>query len=487
MPELPDKIYHAVIIGAGLAGVATGIALKKAGIDDFIIAEKTNGLSGTWYDNHYPGAACDVPSMLYSYSFAPNPDWSRRFAPHYEIRTYVEKVIKSHDLDRHIRLGTEIIAGDFDPKNALWHLKTKSGDTISARYLITSVAILGTPKYPDIKGIKSFAGQAFHSARWDNNVELKGKKIALIGNAASALQIAPEIAKTAKNVTIFQRTANWIVPRMDRKYSKFETAMFKRFPWTMRVPRWALFIYLEFIFYRVFTGKGLINALYTHNANAYRAKKIKDKQLRDKLTPDYPIGCKRVLLSDDYYDTINRDNVELVTDAIEQITPDGILLKTGRQIDTDILVFATGFTATDFMPNLNLTGLGGATLADWRTSPKAHKGLTLENMPNAFFLLGPNTGLGHASMILMMEAQIPHMMKIIKAVKPGQYFTVKPQALAKFNARIQNKMQHSIWVTSCQSWYKTDDGHVPTLWPYPTYTYKNMMRATGLDDYEIST
>jgi len=476
----------ALIIGAGFSGIAAAIKLRKAGIDDFIIAEKTDGISGTWYDNIYPGAACDIPSHLYSYSFAPNPNWSRRFSPSHEIRKYVEDIVETYDLHKHIKAHTEIVSARFDENLALWSVKTNKGETITTRFLITSVAILGTPNWPKIKGMNSFKGKQIHSARWDKDLNLTNKHVAVIGSAASAVQIIPKIAKTCKRVWVLQRTANWIIPRMDRPYSQFEKSIFTHLPFTMKFTRLAMQAYLEYVFFRVFNKQGWINRLFKNNANKYRARKIKDESLRRKLTPDYPIGCKRILLSDNYYDTLLQDNVELVTDEVDRITPKGIKLNNGQEIEADILVYATGFKATEFLPQLDLTGLAGAKLSDWRRHPKAHKGLVIENMPNAFFLLGPNTGLGHASMILMIEAQMPYMLQLVQGVKPGQYFTVKNQAVRAYNQKIQTRLRTSIWATSCQSWYKTEDGSIPTLWPDPTYSYKRMMRNVDWDEFMIS-
>ncbi len=483
---MDNQPLTALIIGAGFAGIAAAIKLRQAGISDFVIAEKTGGISGTWYDNSYPGAACDVPSHLYSYSFAPNPHWSRRFSPSGEIRKYAEGVVAKFDLAKHIRPRTEIISAEFDEKRALWTARTKDGTRIKARFLIASVAVLGTPKLPDIKGRENFKGPAMHSARWDHSVDLANKRIAVIGSAASAVQIVPELAKISARVSVLQRTANWIIPRMDRPYSRFEKAMFRHLPFTMKLTRLAMQTYLEHIFFRVFKKQGWINGVFKRNADKYRARKIKDENLRRKLTPDYPIGCKRVLLSDDYYDTLMQDNVDLVTDEIDHITASGIKLKNGQDIKADILVYATGFQTTKFLPHLALTGLGGATLSDWRKTPKAHKGLVIENMPNAFFLLGPNTGLGHASMILMIEAQMPAMLQLVQATGKGQYFTVKPEAVLAYNQNIQARLRTSIWATSCQSWYKAEDGSIPTLWPYPTYIYKRMMRKVDWDEYTMS-
>jgi cation diffusion facilitator CzcD-associated flavoprotein CzcO len=488
--KMGTQPLKALIIGAGFAGIAAAIKLREAGIDDFIIAEKTGGLSGTWYDNVYPGAACDVPSHLYSYSFAPNPNWSRRFSPSGEIREYVEDVVNRTDLEKHIRPNTEILSAKFNVATALWHAKTKATETkkseiIIARFLIASVAILGTPKLPDIDGMKDFKGAQFHSARWDKNVNIKGKSVAVIGSAASTIQIAPALAKIGAKISIFQRTPNWIIPRMDRAYSGIEKSIFARLPFTMKLTRLAIYLYLDFMFYRVFKSRGWINKYLTSTANRLRTRKIKDPELRRKLTPDYPIGCKRVLLSDDYYDTINMDNVELITDGINRITKDGVMLTNGREVEADIIAYATGFQATEFLPHLELTGVGGAKLANWRQNPKAHKGLVIPDMPNAFFLLGPNTGLGHASMILMIEAQTPYMLALIQAVPDGKYFKVKPDVVRAYNAKIQSRLKTSIWATSCQSWYKTEDGSIPTLWPYPVYTYKKMMRRLDMAEFDI--
>ena len=482
-----SEVLDALIVGAGFAGVAAAIELKEAGLNNFIIAEKTDGISGTWYDNHYPGAACDVPSALYSYSFAPNPDWSRRFSPWHEIMGYVENVVDGYGLREKIRHNTEIISGRFDEKRGVWRIRTKNGDTFTARFLIVSVAILGTPKMPDIEGMDSFSGPAFHSARWDRNVDLKGKRLSVIGSAASAVQIVPEVAKICTEVNVFQRTPNWIIPRMDRAYKRFEKAMFRVFPITQKLVRAALYLYLDRWFFNVFAREGRVNAHFRRMAERFRRKKVKDPDLRAKLTPDYPIGCKRVLLSDDYYEALQRENVNLVTTPIRRIVPQGIELEDGRVVESDILVYATGFKATEFMPGLELEGLGGARLSEWRRRPRAYKGITVGDMPNAFFLLGPNTGLGHASMILMIEAQTPYMRRLIKATPNPGWFVPREEPVRRYNDEIQNTLSGRIWATSCQSWYKTKDGDIPTLWPYTCHKYKQMMEVDDRQAYRFVT
>ncbi len=474
----------ALIIGAGFSGVCAGIKLKEAGIDDFVIVEKTDGISGTWYDNSYPGAACDVPSHLYSFSFAPNPNWSRRFSPAPEIEAYTEKVVDDFGLRKHIQNNTEIISAKFDEKKAVWHATDQHGNVITARFIIASVAILGTPQMPDIKGIADFNGPAFHSARWDHSVDVKDKRIAIIGSAASALQITPQVAKTAAHVSLFQRTANYVIPRRDRPYTKFEKFIFRTFPWTMKFPRFALFAYLDFLFHKNFKQGSFINKYLTRMSKKYRDKQIKDPELRKVLEPDYAMGCKRVLLSDDYYETLQKENVSVITDGIKKITSTGVQTENGPH-DADIIVFATGFSATSFLTGIEMEGINGSTLKAWRQNPKALRGLIIENMPNAFFLLGPNTGLGHSSMILMIEAQVKYMVKCIQAVPDGKYFNVKSEAMQAYNEELQKHLAKSIWATGCTSWYKNPDGSIPTMWPHQTSTFAKMMRDFDMGEYDL--
>lgn len=344
----------------------------------------------------------------------------------------------------------------------------KRGKTYSARFIVTSVAILGTPQLPVINGMDSFDGPAFHSARWDHNIDLKGKRIAVIGSAASALQIIPEIAKTAAHVDVFQRTANFVIARGDRDYTKFEKTMFQKLPWTMKLTRARIYLYLDTLFYRNFQQGSFINKFLTKMAASYRKKQISGPKLREILTPTYAMGCKRILLSDNYYAALQQDNVSVITDHIDKITATGISTNTAHLHKADILVYATGFKTTQFLTGIEMNGIKGAALAKWRKNPKALRGLVIENMPNAFFLLGPNTNLGHSSMILMIEAQVKYMVKCMQAVPEDQYINVKTSAMKRYNEDLQKKLDKSVWATGCQSWYKNPDGSIPTMWPYQT-------------------
>lgn len=482
---MSDTPLTALIIGAGFAGICAAIKLREAGIDNFIIVEKTEGISGTWYDNNYPGAACDVPSHLYSFSFVPNPDWSRRFAPAGEIQRYVEKIVVDYDLAKHIRHSTEILSSSFDKTKGVWNTKAKDGTIFISQFVMASVAILGTPQLPAIKGIKSFKGAAFHTARWDHNVEYSGKHIGIIGSAASALQVIPEVAKTAAKVSVFQRTANYVIPRGDRAYTRFEKFLFRTMPWTMKFPRLSTYAYVDFLFYRNFQQDSFVNKVMTKMSARSRKKLIHDPELRKTLTPDYDMGCKRVLLSDTFYQALQRDNVDVVTDGIEKITAKGVRTKAGVDITPDILVYATGFKTTDFLSDIEMDGINGGTLKEWRKNPKALRGLILENMPNAFFLLGPNTNIGHSSMILMIEAQVKYMVQCIQALPKGKYLSVKPDAVRTYNENLQTALDASIWATGCVSWYKTADGTLPTMWPHQTSTFARMMKTADMDEYDL--
>ncbi len=485
MSKHPKNIsLDVLIIGAGFSGICAAIKLREAGIDNFIIAEKTGGISGTWFDNAYPGAACDVPSHLYSFSFAPNPNWSRRFSPAPEIRRYVEKTVTDYDIQKHIRPHTHIVSAVFDTRKALWNVIDKNGTTYSARFVIASVAILGTPQLPSIKGINNFNGPAFHSARWDHDVDIQDKRIAIIGSAASALQITPQIAKTAAHVSVFQRTANYVIPRGDRAYTKFEKFFFRTLPWTMKFPRWWMYLYLDNLFYHNFRQGSFINKFLTKMAAWSRKKLIRDPELRASLTPDYAMGCKRVLLSDNYYQALQRENVTVITDKIKAVTPLGIQT-TQRDIQADILVYATGFASTNFLTSIEMDGIHGGTLKQWRENPKALRGLIIENIPNAFFLLGPNTNLGHSSMILMIEAQVKYMVQAVKSVPKGAYINVKPEAMKRYNEGLQAKLSNSVWATGCASWYKTADGTIPTMWPYQTSRFAKMMRKFHMSEFDM--
>ncbi len=482
---MQTEIVDVAIIGAGFAGIGAAVKLREAGIQNIRIFEKTDGISGTWHDNTYPGAACDVASHLYCYSFAPNPNWSRIYSPQSEIKAYVEGVVDRHQLRALIRFNSEITKADYDASTGRWDLITAKGDKINARFVLWSVAFLGQPTIPEFEGLQDFAGPVFHSARWDHSIDLMDKNVVVVGSAASALQLGPTIAPKVKSLTMFQRTANYVMQRDDRAYSSFEKFLFRRLPFWNRILRGALFLrHDNFFFYGMAPGSW-INTIIRKRSLGYLKSKIKDPVLREKLTGKYQLGCKRILISDNFYDMFLRENVSLNTDGIAKFHKDAVQTKTGEKIPADIVVMATGFAATEFMPGIEMNGVDGANLEQWRGDLRALKGLLVAGFPNAFFLLGPNTGLGHSSMILMIESQLRYINQAITTLRGDETLAPKPAAVKAYNQQIQSELATSIWATSCQSWYKRADGFIPTMWPRSTKAYDKMMRKVNWDELDV--
>ncbi len=480
-----QKELDIAIIGAGFAGIAAAIKLQEAGFGNFRIFEKTKGISGTWYDNSYPGAACDVPSHLYCYSFAPNPDWSRVYSPQGEIREYVENVVDRYNLSTRIQLQTEIIGADFDEKTQLWWLTARSGEKICARFVVWSVSFLGTPVIPDFNGLENFQGEVFHTARWDHSVDLAKKNVVIVGSAASALQIGPKIAPVVKSLTMFQRTANYVMPRDDRKYSAFEKWLFRRVPLINHMLRAWLDARQDKFFFRAMRPGSWVNRFIRKRSLNYLRRKIKDKSLRQKLTANIDVGCKRILISDDFYDMFCCKNVSLQTEGIAKFGSDYVETKAGTRVNADIVIMATGFAATEFMPGVQINGADGASLESWRKDLRALKGLMVRGFPNTFFMLGPNTGLGHSSMILMIESQLKYLIDIVTRLQPNQTVSPKAEAVASYNKQLQAELAQMVWATSCQSWYKRADGFIPTMWPRTTAAYRKMMSRVDWSELDV--
>ncbi len=484
---MSDKghVHTAAIIGAGFSGIAMGIALKKAGIEDFIIYEKSGGISGTWWDNTYPGAGCDVPSHLYCYSFAPNPEWSLAYSLQDEIRDYVEQTARRFGVSGHVRLNSAITEARFDETGLYWKLTSANGETVCARHVISAAGPLRVPNIPAIPGLEDFAGPLFHSARWRHDVNLSGKAVAMIGSAASAVQIAPAIADTVAHLHIFQRTPNYIVPRRQKRYSEAQKARWRRFPFLLRLRRaWMRFSRDVFSF-RAFRKNSILSKLFARNALHHMREIIHDPDLRQKLTPDYPLGCKRILLSDDYYQTLLRPNVSLVTDGIGRITRNGLQTKTGEDISADVIVLATGFEATSFLEGIEVLGRGGQSLhARFAQNLSAYRGVSYPGFPNFHTMLGPNTGLGHSSMILIIEAQADYIRRCIERSGDGA-LDVHEEAERRYTEAINKAMTRMVWASDCQSWYKSKDGAIPTLWPHSTAAFSRLMARPDFDDYAV--
>jgi cation diffusion facilitator CzcD-associated flavoprotein CzcO len=477
-------VHSAIVVGAGFSGIAAGVYLKRAGIDDFVIVEKGARVGGTWRENTYPGAACDVPSHLYSYSFAPNPTWSRAYSKQAEILAYLERVVDEFGLRAHLRFGVAATSAEFDEARGIWRVTT-SDTTYEARALVLGNGALHVPKLPDVPGLASFAGTQFHSARWNHGYDFAGKRVAVIGTGASTIQFAPEIAPRVGKLSVFQRTPPWIVPKRDREMTAVERWAFANVPGAHRARRTGLYWLMES---RVvgFAYAPKLLAIAERLVLANLAREVPDRALRAKLTPDYRLGCKRVLISNDYYRALQAPNVELVTDAIAGVEPRGVRTADGALHDVDAIICGTGFQVSEYLSAMRVVGKGGVELNDaWRTTLRNYLGITVSGFPNLFLLMGPNTGLGHNSMIFMIEAQARYAASALAAMRARSlaFIDVRPDVERAFRAELAARMKHTVWTTGCRSWYQTEDGEV-FLWPAATVSYWWRTRRLDLADYE---
>lgn len=483
-----DGNLDAIVIGAGFGGLTAAVKLQEAGFGRFVVLEKGDRIGGTWRDNTYPGACCDVPSRLYSLSFALNPDWSRAFSPHNEIRDYMEKVARDFGVIDRFRFHAEVDKAVWDEAASLWRVTLKSGETLSAPVLVSGLGQLNKPGYAGIPGRDSFKGEQWHSARWRHDIDLAGKTVGCIGAGASAIQYIPEIAKTAGKVIVFQRSPNYIVPRKDREFSNLEKWLFRNVPATDKALRWLTWKLMDLRFEAFKLGTKAADK-FKKQALDYLDEVVKDPELRAKLTPDYPIGCKRVLVSDDFYQAMVKPNVALETAAVKEVTPNGVKTGDGVEHACDVIIYGTGFITTDFISPVEVVGRNGKTLNEaWKDGAEAYLGVTVAGFPNLFMLYGPNTNLGHNSIIFMIEAQVGYMIEAMKALKErgAKALTVRDDAFARFNAQLQKDLTETSWAGSCSSWYKTESGKITNNWSGDTLTYSRMTRQPALEDYELT-
>ena len=474
-----------LIIGAGFGGIGLAIQLQKAGQDDFLILEKAAEVGGTWRDNHYPGAACDVPSHLYSYSFEPKADWSRKYAPQAEIHGYIRHCVDKYGLAPRIRCNTEVSHAEFDEAQGLWQVHTRCGKTLHARSLVTACGQLSRPAYPRIDGLEQFAGPAFHSAHWRHDVELKGKRIAVIGTGASAIQFVPQIQPLASQLSLFQRSAAYVIPKPDRPYRAWELALFRRLPFLQRLDRWRLYLQHEARAV-AFTRVPALLQLFRGSFQRHLRRGVSDPAKRAQLQPDYPLGCKRILISNDYFPALNQANVDIVGTPITAIEANGVRTADGRLHEADVLIYGTGFAATDFLAPMQIRGLGGTELnAAWRSGAEAYKGISVSGFPNLFILYGPNTNLGHNSIIYMLESQFRYVLACLRVLDEQglRYLDVKAPVQARYNQQLQAAEEHTIWAQGCTSWYLNAAGKNTVNWPGFTFTYRYLTRAPELSDY----
>lgn len=487
-PSSDGRTPRVAILGAGASGLCMAVALKRAGIESFTIFEKSDGVGGTWRDNTYPGAGCDVPSHLYSFSFAPNPDWSRIFSPQPEILAYFEDCARRFGLLPHCRFRTELESASFDEGAGVWRLRSKEGEEFAAEVLVSGVGQLSRPLYPHLPGLEDFRGKTFHSARWDHGYDLHGKRVAVIGNGASAVQFVPHVAAAAAKMTLFQRSNNWITPRNDREYTAREKRWFRRWPAFRRFHRGLIYVLMEKNFLAFRPGSWMAGAM-EKRARDHLAAQVKDPVLREKLTPDYPVGCKRILVGDDYYPALVRDNVEVVTEGIARVTADAIVTKDGREHPVDAIVYGTGFATTDFLAPMRVTGRGGVRLEDaWKEGAEAYLGVTVSGFPNFFLLYGPNTNLGHNSILYMIETQVGYVMACLGRMRDRhlRWLDVKPAAQAAYNRALQAALGRTVWATGCSSWYKNESGRITNNWADFTLRYRWRLRKPDFSAFEAA-
>ncbi len=476
------------IIGAGFAGLGMGIRLKMEGTRSFVIFERADELGGTWRDNVYPGCACDVPSLMYSFSFDQNPNWSRTYSSQPEILAYLKQSALRFKVREHIRFKEEVNLLRFDEAEGCWLVETRSGQQVKAKVVVGGLGPLNRPTIPDIAGKESFAGVSFHSSQWDTEFDVSNKRLAIIGTGASAIQIVPEVAKSAQQVTIFQRTPPWIVPRNDGPTSQIRQSLFGRAPILQKTMRGLLYWRLE-AQVMGFLGNKFMQKKGQEIAEKHIEDSIADPALRKAVTPSYTFGCKRVLLSDDYYPALQRPNVELVTTAISEIKTDSIVDQNGTERHFDAIVFCTGFMASQIMLDMKIYGRKNHELmAEWQENgPEAYYGLSVPNYPNLFFLLGPNTGLGHHSVVHIIESQHHYVMDYLRLLDEENvpYLDLKPEIYTQHNADIQQKLQKTVWQSGgCQSWYQMDSGKNTTLWPGTTIGYRRQTAKVDRAVYE---
>ena len=462
----PDH-FRVAVLGAGLSGICMGIQLRKHGIDDFVILEKASSVGGTWRENTYPGVACDVPSHLYSYSFELNPDWSHSYSSGREIWNYCERCVDKHALRPKIRFDWKINDVDYDGER--WLVTSADGRQVQADVVVSGLGGLHLPNRVRFPGIETFAGVRFHTAEWNHEHDVRGRRVAIIGTGASTAQVLPGIAPDVAEVTVFQRSAAWVFPRLAHDISEQRRAIYRRFPWLMRLYRWYLFTFMDSLGTMSLRRKGYFAKRLRRMGLKHLEESVRDPGLRARLTPDYAPGCKRRCISDDYLFTFNRDNVHLVTEAIASIEPDGIRDASGRLTRVDTIVEATGFKPFDITDYVSIRGKDGKRLRDvWSEHVESFRTIMVPGFPNFFLLLGPNSATGHTSALIMIESQAMYAVQCIEWMEREGIREIDPDpdVVARYNERLQRDMQRMVFSGGCNAWYTDSSDRNYTLWPY---------------------
>jgi cation diffusion facilitator CzcD-associated flavoprotein CzcO len=483
---LPGHVRVA-IIGAGLGGIGVGTRLRGAGVPDFVILERADSVGGTWRDNTYPGCACDIPSHLYSFSFAPNPDWSHSFSRQPEIWRYLEDVTDRYGLRRHLVFGTEVIRADWEAGPARWRLRTSRGE-ITADVLISASGPLSEPSLPDVPGLAEFSGEVFHSARWNHDFDLAGKRVAVVGTGASSVQIVPEIQPLVQHLVLFQRTPAWVVPRRDRTITEFEKRLYRQVPAAQRLARLGIYVSRESLV-SGFTKRPAILKAAQRMALRNLARSIPDPGLRAQLTPDYVMGCKRILISSDFYPALREPNVQVVASGLAKVDGNTLTAKDGTSGEVDAIILATGFHAVDAPIADRIHGADGTSLAQsWAGDMRALRGTTIAGFPNLCLVIGPNTGLGHNSMIYMIESQLNYILDYLDTLDRtgAAAMDTRPGAQQRWCDDVERRMAATVWTTGgCESWYLNAAGRNPTLWPGSTIGFRRATRRVDPAEYEL--
>ncbi|WP_375176255.1 flavin-containing monooxygenase [Marinobacter mobilis] len=484
----PIQEADVVIVGAGFGGLCMAIKLREAGFENVVILEKAEEVGGTWRDNTYPGCACDVQSHLYSYSFAGKADWSKRYAPWKEIQQYILDTTRHYGLRDLVQFRQEVIAAHYDEQRARWQLTTERGDRFDCKYWVLASGPLHVPQYPHLKGLETFKGKMFHSARWDHDYDLRGKKVVSIGTGGSAIQYCPEIAPEVEKLSVFQRSPAWVIPRDERRYLGLEKRLFGRFPALRKLHRARLYWSNESRVWPIF-NPALARSLQ-QLAKLFIRVQVKDREVARQLTPDYTIGCKRVLISNKWYPMFNRDNVELVTEGIREVREHSVITADGREHPADCIILGTGFQVDPrlSMSGFELTGKDGHTLAeDWKDGVEGYMGTMVHGYPNLFQLVGPNVGLGHNSIIFMIECQADYIISLMNTVaaRGGDYVDVTAQAQQAFNQEMARGLENTVWTSGCTSWYQQSDGKNFAVWPFSTWRFWLKTRFLALGDFDF--
>jgi len=483
--EIPSSTGVA-IIGSGFSGLAMAVELKRAGRDDFVVLERAHDVAGTWRDNTYPGCACDVPSHLYSFGFAPNAEWSSTFSPQPEIYAYIRRVAEEQGLLPHIRFGIEVEAAAWDDKASVWRLTTSGGE-LTATAVASAAGPLSEPSIPDIPGLHDFEGTVFHSATWDHDHDLAGERVAVVGTGASAIQFVPQIQPKVAQLHLFQRTPPWIMPRPDRPLTRVERFVYRRFPKAQLAMRGAIYWGRELFAIPMLHHR--LSKVIERAGLRHLGRQVEDPELRAKLTPDYSPGCKRILVSNDYLPSLGRPNVEVVTDGIAEIRAHSVVDLNGVEREVDTIILGTGFHVTDLPIADRVRGRDGRSLAEhWDGSLSALRGTAVAGFPNLFFVLGPNTGLGHTSVVLMAEAQAGYIRQALEHMERAEVAAIEPRQEAQdaWNAEIQRKSQDTVWLNGgCTSWYIDRNGKNSTLWPDHTFRFFAAMKRFKPSEYRI--